>query len=338
MRRREVTAQITLVLILVVMPLVILAYQYWLRPAVASPRVIDVMATVPEAGGFQPNAITVEAGETVTLRFTAADVTHGVAIGPALGVDLGEIEPGHVKEVTLTFDQAGTYTFYCNTWCSPNHWRMRGVVEVRDGAEVPPAAQRDPVIDRLTAEGVDIDAYLNTANPMPGMADTPVPPLTFDRPPSALRGAAFAGKVNIPPDLNDLAWRRSNTPAKALETLVMQNPGSRQADLMDVVAYLWTEDTKPDALADAAALYNKNCAACHGQNGDGKGFAATQTAKSPAVFSDPARMALRRSDVLYAKIRRGGMGTDMPNYGTVFTPEETWELVDYLWQLSLNAK
>jgi len=41
-----------------------------------------------------------------------------------------------------------------------------------------------------------------------------------------------------------------------------------------------------------------------------------------------------RSDVLYAKIRRGGMGTDMPNFGTLFTPEETWALVDYLWTLT----
>ena len=46
------------------------------------------------------------------------------------------------------------------------------------------------------------------------------------------------------------------------------------------------------------------------------------------------RMAGRRSDVLYAKIRRGGMGTGMPNFGTVFTPEETWALVDYLWRLA----
>ena len=87
-----------------------------------SGRVIDIVAAVPEAGGFQPNAITVETGETVTLRFSAADVTHGVAIGPALGIDLGQIDPGHMKEVTLTFDKAGTYTFYCNTWCSAECW------------------------------------------------------------------------------------------------------------------------------------------------------------------------------------------------------------------------
>jgi plastocyanin/mono/diheme cytochrome c family protein len=338
MTRREAISRIVVLTVLVVIPLGILGYQYWLRSVIASPRVIDVVATVPEAGGFQPNAISVQAGETVTLRFRSADVTHGVAIGPALGIDLGEIEPGHVKEVTLTFDKAGTYTFYCNTWCSPNHWRMRGVVDVRDTTGAQPVPQHDPVIDRLTAEAVDIDAYLNEGAPMPGMASTPVPTFALQRPPSAQHGATLFDKTTIPADLNDLAWRQAHTPAQALETLAVQNPGSAPADLMDMVAYLWTKDAKPDALANAAALYNKNCAACHGQTGDGQGIAASQVLKSPAVFSDPARMALRRSDVLYAKIRRGGMGTGMPNYGTVFTPGETWELVDYLWQLSFRPK
>jgi mono/diheme cytochrome c family protein len=27
------------------------------------------------------------------------------------------------------------------------------------------------------------------------------------------------------------------------------------------------------------------------------------------------------------------MGTEMPNFGTVFTREETWALVNYLWTL-----
>ena len=55
------------------------------------------------------------------------------------------------------------------------------------------------------------------------------------------------------------------------------------------------------------------------------------------VLADAQRMATRRSDVLYAKIRRGGMGTGMPNFGTLFTPEETWALVDYLWRLAFDS-
>lgn len=324
MQRRERLALALTLLILVGMPLAILGYQQWLRPALASTRVIDVLAAVPEAGGFQPGAIKVAAGETVTLRFSSPDVTHGIAIGPGLDIDLGHVDPGHVKEVTLTFDRAGTYTFYCNVWCSPNHWRMRGVVEVSDpqAANATPAPQRDPVIEALTAAGVNIDAD--------HMAK-----LTFERRPSALRGASMIGRLTVPPELRDPLWRRSHTPMQGLDSLTSANPAVRQTDLMDAVAYLWVGggDT-----SKARAYYDKNCTACHGQSGDGKGPASSLTVKTPAAFADPAYMFNMRSDVLYAKIRRGGMGTDMPNFGTVITPEETWALVDYLWTLTFGLK
>jgi mono/diheme cytochrome c family protein len=37
------------------------------------------------------------------------------------------------------------------------------------------------------------------------------------------------------------------------------------------------------------------------------------------------------SAILQGKLLRGGMGTGMPNWGTIFTEEEIWALVDYLW-------
>jgi len=55
------------------------------------------------------------------------------------------------------------------------------------------------------------------------------------------------------------------------------------------------------------------------------------------AFADAAYLFERRSDVLYAKIRRGGMGTGMPNFGTLLTPDETWMLVEYLWTMSVAA-
>ena len=67
--------------------------------------------------------------------------------------------------------------------------------------------------------------------------------------------------------------------------------------------------------------------------GGGDGFMASQTAETPVAFADPHCLFTMCGDVLYAKIRRGGMGTDMPNFGTLFTPDETWALVDYLWSL-----
>jgi hypothetical protein len=37
------------------------------------------------------------------------------------------------------------------------------------------------------------------------------------------------------------------------------------------------------------------------------------------------------TELYYAKVRRGGMGTGMPSWGPIFTPDETRALVDHLW-------
>ncbi len=339
MRHRELLARLTLGLIVIGLPLAALGYQYWLRPATAPHRIIDIAARVPEQAGFSPDAVHVAVGETVTLRFTSMDVTHGIAIGPGLGVDLGPIDPGHVKEATLRFDHPGIYTYYCTTWCSPDHWRMRGTIQVSDPANpelVPPAAP-DPVIEALIAEGVDIDA-VHTA---PADDGGEMAARAFQ--PSAQRGeAAIAGGLEVPAELRDPVWRQSGTPAEALELLTAHNPAASERDLLDAVAYLWTQDmgtqdAPEEALPSAERLYNQNCAACHGQYGHGDGPAAATTAEDPVAFADTGHMLEQRSDVLYAKIRRGGMGTGMPNFGTLFTAEETWALVRYLWALAFGT-
>ncbi len=333
MARRELAAIVVLGLILIGVPVAVLGYQYGVRPAASSTRTIDIDLRVPEDGGFAPGAITVEAGVRVTLRFSALDVTHGVAIGPGLGIDLGPVDPGQVKEITLAFERPGTYTFYCTTWCSADHWRMRGTIQVIDPAN--PAfvstVQSDPVIAALIAEGVDIDTTPT------GESGHDYPALTFIRPLSAVHGTALLGGVTIPAEVSDPGWQRTHTPAQAFDLLATANPGAEQADLLDVIAHLWTTGADPDTLGEAESLYNQNCAACHGQYGGGDGPAADTTAEQPVAFADPAYLFERRSDVLYAKIRRGGMGTGMPNFGTLFTPEETWTLVEYLWTLPIDA-
>ena len=39
-----------------------------------------------------------------------------------------------------------------------------------------------------------------------------------------------------------------------------------------------------------------------------------------------------------AKIRRGGMGTELPYWGSIFTEEELTALVDYVWTFSLMRR
>lgn len=334
MQRLELLALLALGLILVGVPVAALGYEYWLRPATASTRVIDIDARIPENGGFSPDALRVTAGEPVTLRFASDDVTHGIAFGPGSDIDLGHVDPGKVKEVTLTFDEPGTYTYYCNTWCSPDHWRMRGTILVVDpdnpGLVVP--AQPDPVIQALIDEGVDIDAVHNDNH---GHKDDPA--LVIERPVSVERGAELLPNVTVPAEVEDSEWRRTHAPVEALELLQAANPNLSESDLLNVIAHLWTREISPEQLAQTETLYNQNCAACHGQYGGGDGPAATTTAEEPVAFADVAYMFEMRGDVLYAKIRRGGMGTDMPNFGTLFTQDETWALVDYLWTLTAPA-
>ena len=54
-------------------------------------------------------------------------------------------------------------------------------------------------------------------------------------------------------------------------------------------------------------------------------------AGKPAAFAEPHTMLGSSGEIYYAKLRRGGMGTGMPSFGPLFTTEETWLLVDYLW-------
>ena len=331
--RREYIARLALLLIVVGVPLIILGYQYNDRHLQSSGSIIHIEAKVPEQGGFIPADVRVATGQAVTLRFASADVTHGIAIGPGLGIDMGPVDPGHVGEITLTFDQPGTYTYYCTTWCSPNHWRMRGTIRVYDPEhpDAYPTPWQDPVIVNLAEEGVNIDAVHTSDIDVMAM-----PSLVVGRLPSVERGATLVDLIDIPDELHDVEWQRTHTLQAALIELEMANLDAAQTDLIDVVVYLWTNDVDTDRLRYAKNYYDNNCTACHGQTGGGDGPAAAFTVETPIAFNDLAYMFMIRGDVLYAKIRRGGMGTDMPNFGTLLTPDETWRIVEYLQILPLQ--
>lgn len=334
LERSEASALIALVLILVGLPVAVLGYQFTLRPALADVRTIDIVAAGPETGGFQPDSIRVAAGETVRLRFSVPDVTHGIAIGPGVDIDLGHVDPGEVGEVEVTFDQPGRYSYYCNTWCSLSHWRMRGTIEVYDPAnpeKLVIADAGDAVLESLTARGVDIDAPHEAAT------------VPTERPAATLGEIAVARLGDqLPAFVADPEWRRSHNPVEAWESLI--ETGVNEHDAWNAVAYLWLAEAEEKRLEKAASLYAKNCAACHGENGDGEGPGADALAAqglsndvdmgssgAPAAFADPKSVLGGTSEVYYAKLRRGGMGTGMPGFGSLFTPDETWALVDFLW-------
>ena len=287
--------------------------------------VIEIHGRMAESGGWTPSTIQAQAGIPLHLRLTSDDVMHGFAIGqsdqPAV-----DVVPGQMTDVTLTFDKPGTYTYYCTRWCGPNHWRMRGTIEVT-GQEL--ASSQTITSPLYMTLNLDIDA------PHPAS----VTPVGI---PDAQHGAQFSALLpagSLSPD-----YYRSHSPVQAYLDL-RADPALAalgDSDVWDLVAYLWQSNTTPDGLAAGQKVFAQNCAACHGEAGRGNGVFATDinalTGKSPAKFADPASMLGANPALLQGKILRGGMGTGMPYWGPIFENETIWSIIGYLYTFQFDEE
>ena len=95
------------------------------RAQADNPRVIEITA---KRFAFTPNQVTLKKGETVKLRLTTEDVTHGFFM-KKLKID-EVIEPGKPTEITLTPDTAGNFTTICDHFCGVNHGGMNMTITV----------------------------------------------------------------------------------------------------------------------------------------------------------------------------------------------------------------
>jgi mono/diheme cytochrome c family protein len=314
--------------VIVAIPVALFGYQrVRQRPVQNGIRVIDVVARVPANGGFSPDHIEMSAGETVKLRLSSPDVVHGLEI-PGLGVTVDEITPGKVVEVNVTAKEPGRFAFQCIRWCSADHWRMRGVVEVAParsaagaGAPLAPTPQ-PPLYQQL---GIDLDK-------MP-----PTPQVLPTQRPSASFGAKVG--INLPSELADPQARRAIAPAAAFEMLRKDpaNASLSDADVWNLVAWAWLKDMTPEARSQADALYGRDCAACHGAEGKGDGVAGQNLPglskmdpmmpRGPADFTDGSHRLAESDAFLQGKLLRGGMGTGMPEFGSLYTEDQLWAMV-----------
>ncbi len=292
-----------------------------------------IHVSMAEAGGWSPSTFKAKAGEPLELRLTSDDVVHGFAVGQ-MEMEGVDVLPGKVTDITLTFEKPGTYTFFCTRWCGVNHWRMRGTIEV-SGLNPNPELVAIPLYVKL---GINIDA--------PHEA-----PLVPGTKPSAGSGQQLAGDFEISRFSNP-DFYRANSPYQAFESM---NPtGLSDSEKWDMVSYIWQSNTTPAALASGKKLYAQNCAACHGEKGAGNGVFAedlaeasessTQTMsrsgemsrQTPADFTDPSRMLGASPALLQGKILRGGMGTGMPMWGSIFTEQQIWDLAAYLYSFQFE--
>lgn len=331
--RQEILARL-LVLVLLGTAVVVVGI-----PLVLREREPVLHARIAETGGWLPGSLIMQVGKPLTLRLTSDDVMHGFALGQSEMAPV-DIFPGEISEVTLVFDRPGRYTFYCTRWCSLNHWRMRGVIDVTgpEGERVVPPENETPL---YLALGLDIDT--------PHRAQVPLPAGK----PSAERGAAL--NVTLPGDLDTQDDYRSHSPEQAFaalkDTPVLGELSDRE--LWDLVAALWRQNITPQSLENGRRLYVRNCAACHGEQGGGDGVFAAELAspagdhagmaqgemtQPPAKFTDAAQMLSASPAHLQGKIIRGGMGTGMPYWGPIFTEQQTWDLVAFLWTFQFDLE
>ena len=300
-----------------------------------------VHARMAEAGGWSPDAFKARVGQPLHLRLTSDDVVHGFAVGK-LGAPAVDILPGKVTDITLLFQQPGTYTFYCTRWCGLNHWRMRGTIEVAgEPSDAQPGAEPgEPLYASL---GIDLDAP----------REAPVIPA--QKPLAAVAQRQFEAELA---SYLAVDYYRSHSPYEVWRELRADPAFASQdeSQLWDLTAWIWRSNTTSQALAEGAQLFAQNCAACHGEGGAGDGVFADDLAaageaalrsmmgdsqmamQAPARLSDPGRMLGASPALLQGKILRGGMGTGMPSWGAIFTEEETWNLVAYLYSFQFEYR
>lgn len=84
--------------------------------------------------------------------------------------------------------------------------------------------------------------------------------------------------------------------------------------------------------ADAAALYARQCASCHGATGAPNPVMVRSLGTIPD-FTDARRMAAQPDSVLEAAIA-GGKGRNMPAYRSRLTADQIRALVTYMKSLS----
>lgn len=302
-------------------------------PLVLWQRTPLIHVSMAEEGGWTPNTLKAQVGQPLTLHLTSDDVMHGFAVGQ-MEMEPVDVVPGKVTDVTLTFDKPGTYTFFCTRWCGVNHWRMRGTIEVSGAVSEVPTSAVPPYVTL----GIDIDAPHEAAT-VPGSR------------PSAMNGQELLSA----PDLSTMSsadFYRAHSPYEVFEELGATSLSD--AEKWDVVAAIWQSNTSPASLNNGKQLYAQNCAACHGETGAGDGVFADDLAASgeasmqsmsgsmemmqqtPADFTNSERVLGASPALLQGKILRGGMGTGMPMWGSIFTEEQIWDLVSYLYSFQFD--
>lgn len=160
---------------------------------------------------------------------------------------------------------------------------------------------------------------------------------------AACHGAAGAGDgpraAQLPsPPANfaapDLARQRS--PAEwfgivtdgDLERLMPPFGGAlSEAERWNVVYYLYTLSTPPEAMARGQETYDANCARCHGEDGQGRGPDAASSPRPLPNLADAAHAASLSQAQIVAAMTGGDAAH---NFGDALSEDERWNAAAYV--------
>ncbi|MEW8657218.1 MAG: c-type cytochrome [Candidatus Thiodiazotropha endolucinida] len=96
-----------------------------------------------------------------------------------------------------------------------------------------------------------------------------------------------------------------------------------------------------DLTGDASRgqrYYLKNCVACHGIKGDGKGPRAYFILPKPRNFQHTAARHTLNRPKLFSAIAEGSRGTDMPAWDKVLSAQQIADIVEYVYQVFIRPK
>jgi mono/diheme cytochrome c family protein len=103
----------------------------------------------------------------------------------------------------------------------------------------------------------------------------------------------------------------------------------------DVVAYALSLSAPPDLVEQGDALFQENCAGCHGERAQGDGPEAASLTAAPKDLTNQELMAGKSAADLFAAISQGAP-PDMPAFEDQLSEDERWVLASYLRNLTFS--
>ncbi len=118
--------------------------------------------------------------------------------------------------------------------------------------------------------------------------------------------------------------------------------GGREADAASTSARVDMTAGLPNGLKGdpkrGGAFYLANCAACHGARGDGAGPRAYFINPKPRNFVEDGSRARYNRIAIYAGVSEGRLGTEMPAWNKVASPQQLADVSEYVFQSFIQGK